>query len=194
MLPYIEPQYLKDFYEMQTEVCIKNLELAYQVMGDKVDIVYISGTDFGIQNGPIMSIDTYREFYKPYMIKIMSWVHEHTPWKTMNHSCGDISLFLDDFIETGLDIINPVQISSSNMDTKILKEKYDKKIVFYGGTVNPQNTMEFGTPEEVYEEARKNIEILSKNGGMISAHRHNIQATTSVENIMAMFEAFNVTK
>ncbi len=194
MLPYLEPNYLKDFYEMMTEICIKDLELAYQAMGDRVDICYVSGTDFGTQNGPIMSIDAYVEFYKPYMTRIMSWIHDHTPWKTMNHTCGSVKEFIPHFIDTGLDILNPVQISATDMDPQTLKDEFGDKLVFCGGTADPQNTMERGTPEDVYNETRKNIEIFSKSGGFISAHIHNIQATTPIENLMAFFEAVRVTK
>ena len=189
MAPYLHPEYVKDLYEMQTELCIKNLELAYQAMGDKVDIAYISGTDFGSQNGPLMSLDTYREFYKPYMTRIMSWVHENTPWKTMNHTCGSVGDFIDDFIETGLDILNPVQISAEGMDPQVLKDKYADKIVFCGGTVDPQTTLALGTPEEVYNEVKKNVEILSKGGGFIAANIHNIQAETPIENVKALINA-----
>ncbi|HCT90148.1 MAG TPA: methyltransferase [Lachnospiraceae bacterium] len=189
-LPYLEPDYVKEAFEMQLEVCIKELELAYQAMGDKVDICYVSGTDFGEQNCGLMSLDCYREFYKPYLKACMDWIHEHTSWKTMIHTCGAIYDFCPEFIETGLDILNPVQISAKGMDPQKLKDNFGDKLVFSGGTANPQKTMATGTPQEVYEEALKNTRILSKNGGMLASHIHNIQATTPAENVKALFDAF----
>ena len=107
----------------------------------------------------------------------------------MIHTCGAIYDFCPEFIETGLDILNPVQISAKGMDPQKLKDHFGDKLVFSGGTANPQKTMATGTPEEVYEEALKNTRILSKNGGMLASHIHNIQATTPAENVKALFDA-----
>jgi len=189
MAHLIHPDYIKECFELQTEIGLKNLEMYRQAVGDRIDIIGMTGTDFGIQHGLMISRECYREFYKPYHKKMNDWVHKHTGWKTFMHSCGSIIDIMDDIIEAGFDIINPVQISADRMEPATLKEKYGDKLVFWGGAVNPQKTMPFGMAEEVYEEAKQNIEIFSKGGGFICGNVHNIQAFTPAENIIALFKA-----
>lgn len=183
------PEYIHELFEMHTEYALKNAALIKQACGDKIQAVYVSGTDFGTQNGPFISLDTYREFYKPYYKKVTAWIHENTKWKTFFHSCGAISAFLQDFYEAGVDILNPVQLSAEGMDGKMLKEKWGDKFVFWGGGVDTQKTLPFGTPEEVYKEVTDRLTLFSKGGGYVFNTVHNIQGNTSVENILAMFRA-----
>jgi uroporphyrinogen-III decarboxylase len=117
------------------------------------------------------------------------WVHENTPWKTFFHTCGSIWAFLDDFAQAGVDILNPVQISASGMEPERLKEKYGDIFVFWGGGVDSQGVLTFGTPEEVMAQTKRNIEILGKNGGYVFNNVHNIQATVPLENLRAFFDA-----
>jgi uroporphyrinogen-III decarboxylase len=149
----------------------------------------VSGTDFGMQNGPYMSLDLYREFYKPYHKKINDWIHAHTKWKTFFHCCGSTITFMEDFIEAGVDILNPVQISAYGMDPKGLKEKWGDRIVFWGGGSNTQRTLQFAPQEAVYEETTKLLEILSPGGGYVFNTIHNIQGPTPTENMVAMYKA-----
>jgi len=97
---------------------LENLQLYRQAVGDKIDVIVMSGTDFGSQRGPLLSPRVYRELWKPFHKKLNDWVHAHTPWKTFYHSCGSILAFLDDFIEAGVDIINPVQCSAAGMEAQ----------------------------------------------------------------------------
>ncbi len=186
---YTFPNYIKEIYEYQLEVGLKNAELFHQVVGDKMQAVVISGTDFGMQTGPYMTLESYRTFYKPYHKKINDWVHEHTNWKTFYHTCGSIGLFMQDFHEAGIDILNPVQCSAVGMEPQGLKDNWGDKFTFWGGGINTQQTMPFGTPEEVYKEAMERLEIFSKNGGYVYNPIHNIQSQTSAENMMAFFQA-----
>lgn len=185
------PGYLHELFDMQTEYAIKNAELIYQACGDKIQAIYVSGADFGIQSGPYMSLDAYREFYKPYHTKINHWIHEHTGWKTFFHSCGAVADFLQDFHEAEVDILNPVQLSAAGMDGKMLKEKWGDKFVFWGGGVDTQKTLPFGTPEEVYREVTERLKLFSKGGGFVFNTVHNIQANVPIENICAMFQALD---
>ena len=91
----------------------------------------------------------YRDLWKPFHKRLNDWVHAHTPWKTFYHTCGSILAFLDDFIEAGVDIINPVQCSAAGMEAQGLKDQYGDKLVFWGGGVDTQQTLPFGTPEQV---------------------------------------------
>ncbi len=192
MAAYLHPEYVKEFFEMQTEITLKNLALYRQAVGDRLAAIAISGTDFGAQNGLLISPDCYREFYKPYHKRFNDWVHENTSWKVFFHTCGAITDLMEDFIEVGIDIINPVQISAKGMQAEQLKEKYGDRIVFWGGGIDPQKTMPFGTPEEVAEETKQNVAALSKGGGFVCAAVHNIQGPTPVENILAFFRSINV--
>lgn len=185
------PDYIHELFEMQTEVALKNAELIYQACGNKIQAIYVSGADFGTQNGPYMSLESFRKFYKPYHTRINLWIHEHTQWKTFFHSCGAVADFLQDFYESGVDILNPVQLSARGMDGKMLKEQWGDKFVFWGGGVDTQKTLPFGTPEEVYQEVTERLALFSKGGGYVFNTVHNIQANVPVENLAAMFQALN---
>lgn len=191
MAHMICPDYIHEVYEYQTEVALKNAELFREACGDKIQAIIISGTDFGTQNGPFMSLDNFREFYKPYYKKINDWVHKNTGWKTFYHTCGAISTFLQDFYEMGVDILNPVQLSAYGMDGHMLKEQWGEKFSFWGGGVDTQKTLPFGTPEEVYREVTERLELFSKGGGFVFNPVHNIQGQTTAENMMAMFRAID---
>ena len=189
MAHFTEPNYIKECFAMQLEVGLKNLERYAQAVQDRIDIIGINGTDFGMQKSLMISPDTYREFYKPIHKQINDWVHKHTNWKTFNHTCGFIEPLIEDFIEAGFDILNPVQLSAEGMDASALKEKYGSRIAFWGAGANPQSTMARGTPEQVLAETSKNVEILSKGGGLILGNVHCIQYGTPPENIIALFSA-----
>ncbi|MDF2613394.1 MAG: hypothetical protein K0S71_1180 [Clostridia bacterium] len=186
---YQYPEYVKETYEFQLEMALKNLELYKQAVGNKVQAIFISGTDFGTQRCEMISRDFFREFYKPYFKVVNDWVHQNTNWKTFYHSCGSIVNLLDEFVEAGCDILNPVQCSAQGMNPKMLKEKYGDKLVFWGGGIDTQNVMQFGTPEEVYEEVRGRLKIFAPGGGFVFNTVHNIQWATPTDNIVAMFKA-----
>ena len=180
--------YIKDIFHYQYELQMENLKLYQEAVQDRIDVIVMSGTDFGAQNGPMISPEIYRELFKPFHEKMNNWIHSHTHWKTFYHTCGSILAFIDDFIEAGIDILNPVQLSAAHMNPEILKELYGKKIVFWGGGINTQNTLPFGTPQEVKEEVNHLIKIFSRDGGYVFAPVHNIQSDVPVENLMVMFD------
>ena len=182
------PDYIKGIFELQCEIVLKNLKLSYEAVGNKIDVIYVSGTDFGAQNGPFISPDMYREFYQPFHKRINDWIHKNTSWKTFYHSCGSIVAFLDDFVEAGVDILNPVQTSAKDMNPTMLKKKYGDKLVFWGGGVDTQRTLPFGTPEEVRKEVNERCQIFGKGGGFVFNTVHNIQSKVPIENLMAMFQ------
>jgi uroporphyrinogen-III decarboxylase len=185
----LRPDYLKDLFEMQTEIALENLKLYYEAVGNKIEVMVLSGTDFAHQQGLFISPDMYRELFMPYYKKMTSWIHDNTTWKIFMHSCGSVTDLIPEFIEAGFDILNPVQVSAKNMDAVTLKEKFGKSIVFWGGACDPQNTLPYGTPEQVYEETKRNVEILSRGGGLVGANVHNIQYGVPVENVLAEFQA-----
>jgi uroporphyrinogen-III decarboxylase len=134
-------------------------------------------------------VDTFNELYKPYYKKINDWIHAHTGWKTFKHCCGAMETMMEGFIESGFDIINPVQWTAEGMEPRKLKEKYGGRIVFWGGGVDTQKTLPFGTPEEVREEVLRSCEVFAPDGGFVFNTIHNIQAGTPVQNVVAMVDA-----
>lgn len=185
---FTRKDYVKKVFEKQCEIAIENYKRVFNAVGNKIDAVYVSGTDFGTQNSLFSSIDTYRELYKPFHLKVNSWIHENTNWKCFIHTCGAVFDLIGDLIEAGFDILNPVQISAKGMDPKLLKEKYGKYLTFWGGGVNTQKTLPFGSPSDVKKEVRELIEIFSKDGGFVFSPVHNIQENVPIENIIAMLE------
>lgn len=187
--PYSSPDYVHQIFGLQTEVAIENARLFKQACGNKIQVMQISGTDFGTQRGPFMSPDAMREFYMPYYRQLNDWIHENTSWKTFYHTCGSIVDLLPNFHEMGADILNPVQCSAAGMDPAMLKKKWGDKFVFWGGGVDTQKTLPFGTPDEVYTETLERLNIFAPGGGYVFNSIHNIQGPTPTENILAMFKA-----
>ena len=188
MAHMLHPEYIKGIFNLQCEIALENLKLYYQAVGDKIDVIVVSGTDFGTQNAAFISPDMYRDIYKPFHKRVNDWIHKNTPWKIFYHSCGSIVSLLDDFVEVGVDILNPVQCSAKGMDPHMLKKKYGDKLVFWGGGVDTQRTLPFGTPEEVRREVRERCRILGEGGGFVFNSIHNIQARIPIENLVAVFE------
>ncbi len=181
--------YIHKIFDEQVEIALSNLKKIYAAVGDTVQAAFICGTDFGTQLSQFCSRETFSSLYAPYYMKINGWIHENTGWKTFKHSCGAIEPLIQSMIEAGFDIINPVQCSAEGMDPQELKKKYGRDMVFWGGGVDTQKTLPFGTPEQVRNEVMRRCEIFAKDGGFVFAAIHNIQADTPVENVAAMVEA-----
>jgi hypothetical protein len=182
-------EFIKDVFARMTEIALENLKLVFQAVGNKIQVIVISAADFGSQNGLFISQDLYRELFKPFHQRVNDWVHQHTTWKTFIHTCGSIYPLLPDLHEAGFDILNPVQISAACMDPVQLKDQFGKWFTFWGGGVNTQKTLPFGSPDEVREEVKYLIEVFGKNSGFVWNAVHNIQAKVPVENLKALFEA-----
>jgi hypothetical protein len=185
----IREDFIKEIYDRQTDIAIENLKLLSEVIGNKIDVVFTCGTDFGTQNSTFCSTETYDRVWLPYYKKVNDWIHQNTTWKTFKHSCGAVEPLMSHFIESGFDIINPVQINASGMDPRKLKEKYGDKLVFWGGGVDTQGAFAFGTPAQVKEQVKSQCDILNNNGGFVFNTVHNIQANVPFENVVAMLEA-----
>ena len=185
----IREDFIKEIYDRQTDIAIENLRLLSEVIGNKIDVVFTCGTDFGTQNSTFCSTETYDRVWLPYYKKVNDWIHQNTTWKTFKHSCGAVEPLMSHFIESGFDIINPVQINASGMDPRKLKEKYGDKLVFWGGGVDTQGAFAFGTPAQVREQVKSQCDILNNNGGFVFNTVHNIQANVPFENVVAMMEA-----
>jgi len=181
-------EYIKEVFAGQAEIAIKNLERMYQAVGNKVHVVFVDGADLAAQNTLFCSPQDYRELYLPFSKKLNDWISAHTQWKSMKHCCGGCEPLIEGFIEAGFDILNPVQTSAKGMDPELLVEKYGGRIVFWGGGVDTQQTLPFGTPGEVRQQVAERVRIFSRKNGFVFNPIHNIQCNTPVENILAMFE------
>ncbi len=188
--------YIHSVFERQCEIGIQNLARIHarlqagpQDLSGAIDCLYLCGADFGTQTSAFCSVATFRELWLPYYKRINAWVHANTSWKCFKHSCGSVERFLESFIEAGFDVLNPVQCSATGMDPAALKRKYGGRLVFWGGAVDTQKTLPFGTPGEVREEVLRRAEIFAPGGGFVFNAIHNLQAGTPVANIVAMLDA-----
>jgi len=180
-------EHVREIFARQCEIGLRNLSLVHQAVGDKVSVAFTSGTDFGTQNAPFISPDAYRDLWKPFHAKVNHWVHAHTNWKSFIHTCGAVEPLIADFIDAGFDILNPVQTSAAGMNPKTLKAEYGAKLVFWGGLVDTQRTLPFGTKEEVAAQARERVKMLGAGGGFVANPIHNIQAGCPAQSVVEMF-------
>jgi uroporphyrinogen decarboxylase len=164
-------------------------ERALKEVGDLVDVV-VEADDLGGQNNLLFSPDTYRHLIKPRHKRLFNFIKGQAPVKVFYHSCGAIRPLIGDLIDAGIDILNPIQISSPGMNLKELKGEFGRDLVFWGGGVDTQVVLGAGTPEEVKADVRRNIEALAPGGGFVFAAVHDIQANVPPENIVAMWEAW----
>jgi uroporphyrinogen-III decarboxylase len=189
MSTVLRQDFLHRIFTEQTDIALNNLETAHRIFGDRIDVVFICGTDFGTQDSQFCSAEDFNELYAPYYKKINGWIHRHTTWKTFKHTCGSINPLLPALIEAGFDIINPVQINARDMDAAMLKREYGSQVTFWGGGVDTQKVLPFGTPDEVKKQVLAQCEILSRDGGFVFNTVHNIQANVPLENVVAMLDA-----
>ena len=185
----IRRDYVYKVFEKQCEIALGNIDRLAAILGDRVQAVFLTGTDFGTQRGLFISPAAYRDLFKPFHVAVNRRIHGKTKWKTFIHTCGSVVKLIPDLIEAGFDILNPVQTAAAGMDPRRLKKEFGRQIVFWGGGTDTQHTMAFGKPEEVYREVRERIEIFGDGGGFVFDSVHNIQATTPTENLLAMFKA-----
>ncbi|MCK5705459.1 MAG: hypothetical protein KAI29_30125 [Cyclobacteriaceae bacterium] len=184
----MRPDYIHEIFEKQSDIALNNLQKFYETVGNNIHAIFMCGTDFGTQDSQFCGLDTLEEMYLPYYKKLNDWIHIHTNWKTFKHSCGAVEPFINSFIDAGFDIINPVQINAKGMEPQHLKDAYGDRITFWGGGVDTQKVLSFGTPEDVKKQVQTQCEILSKNGGFVFNTVHNTQATVPIENIVAMLD------
>jgi len=180
--------YVRRLFELRTETALVNLERLWQAVGEEVDIVGIDGADYGSQRGELFSPRWFENLFLPFYKIQNDWVHKNTTWKTWLHSCGSIANILPMLVESGLDMLNPVQCSAEGMDPAWLKENFGGRLAFWGGGVDTQRTLPFGTPEEVAAEVEERIRIFAPGGGYVFNPVHNIQANTPPRNIAVAYE------
>jgi hypothetical protein len=183
--------YIYKVFEGQCEVALENLKRVHLAVGERITAIFMSGTDFGMQTGPLVSPKAYRSLFKPFQKTLNDWVHHNTSWKIFMHCCGSIVPLIPDFIDAGFDILNPVQTSATGMDPQVLKERFGSAITFWGGGVETQTTLPFGAPEQIRQQVKERLHIFGRGGGYVFNPIHNVQASIPVENLLALYEAVN---
>ena len=189
MLTASQPDVVHKIFERQVEVGLANLAKINARVGEAIDVIFLCGADFGTQTSSFCSVRTFDALWKPHYAALCDWIHKNTTWKVFKHSCGSSERFFESMIDAGIDIINPVQCSAKGMDPRVLKDKYKGRLVFWGGGVDTQRTLPFGTPADVRAEVLERCEIFAEGGGFVFTSIHNVQAGTPVENIVALIEA-----
>jgi len=185
---HTRPDYVLRVFERQCEIALANLEKIRAAVGDRVVAVFVTGTDFGTQGGPFCSPASYRKLFKPFHVQVNRWLHAKTSWKSFIHSCGSVRALLPDFVEAGFDILNPVQCSAAKMDAAELKAEFGASLTFWGGGVDTQKTLPFGTPDAVRAQVRERLRTFGRGGGFVFNTIHNVQARTPVANLLALYE------
>jgi uroporphyrinogen decarboxylase len=167
---------------------LASLEKICRSVGDVVDIVRL-GDDLGMTTGPLMGPDTYRRLFKPRHKALCDYIRTHSRMHTFLHSCGSIYKLMPDLIEAGFEILNPVQTNARDMEPKRLKKEFGDAVTFWGAGVDTRSILNRGTPQQVKDDVRANIETLSPGGGFVFNTIHNILPDVPPQNVVAMFEA-----
>jgi uroporphyrinogen decarboxylase len=171
-----------------TEVHLEFLSRLLPHVRGAVDIL-VMGDDLGMQRGPQISPDTYRELFLPRHKRIYSYAKQHSGAAIMLHSCGGLYPLIPSLIEAGVEILNPVQTSARNMEPERLKREFGADLTFWGGGCDTQGVLIRGAPDQVREDVRRRIEVFAPGGGFVWCQIHNILPDVPPENIVAMFEA-----
>ncbi len=174
--------------EKLMKVYMERVSRYAEALREYVQVIEVND-DLGTQLGPQLDPALYRKMVKPYHKRLWEYIKEKTGCYLLLHSCGSVYDFIPDFIEMGIDALNPVQVSARNMDTARLKREFGSQISFWGGGCDTQRVLPFGTPEQVKEEVKRRVGDLAPGGGFVFTQVHNIQPDVPPENIMAMYEA-----
>jgi uroporphyrinogen decarboxylase len=167
---------------------LASLDKICRAVGDVVDVIRL-GDDLGMNTGPLMSPETYRRLFKPRHSLLCAYIRAHSRMHTFLHSCGSIYKLIPDLIEAGFEILNPVQTNAREMEPARLKQEFGREVTFWGGGADTRSVLNRGTPAQVKDHVRANIEILAPGGGFVFNTIHNILPDVSPENVVAMFEA-----
>ena len=183
-----EPDYVNAMCEKLVDIWIENLKRFSQAVGDRVQILQFND-DFGTQDAPFLSVKMFRELIMPHYKRGLDWVHAETEMKVFLHSDGAISPLIPSIIEMGVDILNPIQTSAKGMDAGALQAEFGDRLVFWGGSLDCQQTLPFGSRDDVTRDVQEHVRTFAPGGGYVFAPVHNIQANIPPDNVIAMFDA-----
>jgi uroporphyrinogen decarboxylase len=189
MMDLVEaPGEVERFLDALLERQLPALEKLCLAVGDLVDVIRF-GDDLGMDSGPLLSPRTYRRIFKPRHKLLCDTVRKHTDAPILLHSCGSIYSLLPDLLEAGFEAFNPVQITSRDMEPERLKREFGRDAAFWGGGADTRFVLNRGTPAEVRDHVRRNLEVFGVGGGYVFNPVHNILPDVPPENIVAMFDA-----
>ncbi|MEI6157142.1 MAG: uroporphyrinogen decarboxylase family protein, partial [Atribacterota bacterium] len=180
------PKFVEALMDKVLEIELSLYSNLLDKIGKNIDMIEL-WEDISTQKGPLVSPRLYRKIIKPRTKTLVQAIKSKTNAKIALHSCGSVSWAIDDLIDIGVEVLNPVQVSAENMDTKILKNKYGNILSFWGG-IDTQGVLPRGTVQEVEDEVKKRIDDLAPGGGYLLAPVHNIQPDVPPENIIAVLE------
>ncbi|MBI5117123.1 hypothetical protein HZA56_11670 [Candidatus Poribacteria bacterium] len=187
----LNPALMEDLFDRINGFQMQLWERVLETVGGNIDVC-LHSDDLGTQNGPMFSPELYRKLLKPRHTKLFSHIKKtaKTEVKVLLHSCGSIRAIIPHLIETGIDALNPIQVSAARMDTKDLKREFGKELSFWGGGIDTQDVLPHGSPAQVKDEVKHRIEDLAPGGGFVFTAVHNVQADVPPENLRAMWETF----
>ncbi len=183
-----DPQRTNELHHKKSLNVLERVKQLAQAVGPYVQVFGIC-QDFGTQKSEVVSPDKFARLVAPHYKRVFDWIHANTTWKVWFHSCGSIYRLIPHMIEMGVDILNPVQCNAAGMDARRLKESFGDRLVFWGGGVDTQTTLPFGTPDAVKQQVRERLSAFAPGGGYVFAPSQDIQADVPVENLMAMYGA-----
>jgi uroporphyrinogen decarboxylase len=175
-------------FEKLNDVWMKRIDALVETVGDNIDAVIVYN-DLGSNMTGLYKTETVREMVIPYIKRFYEHVRTVSHYHIIFHTCGSVYQYLPDLIDAGVRILNPVQVGTKDMEPGRLKREFGKDLTFWGGAVDPQHVLAFGSPEEVTEQARQHTEIFKENGGFVFTQPHNIQSNVPPENVLALYEA-----
>lgn len=185
---YADPVYAEALLDKVTDSIILFWDEILKRVGPYVDVV-AQGDDVGMQNSPFMSPEMYRRFIKPRQKRMWDFIHSKTKAKIFYHSCGSVYDYIPDFIDAGVDILNPIQRSAAKMDIRVLKREFGSELVFWGGCIDVQQQLPYLSPVEIRDEVARAFEVMMPGGGFVFFASHNIQPDVSPDRIDALFRA-----
>lgn len=185
----LDPAAAESLMSRMLELKLAYWEVVTNTCGDALDIAH-EADDLGGEHALIVSPETYRRHIKPYHRRLFDYLHSRG-LKVFYHSCGSIRPIVGDLIDAGVDILNPVQVRAEGMDSAELKAEFGRDVTFWGGGVDTQRVLPFGTPDQVRAEVRRRLDDLMPGGGFVFTSVHNIQSDVSAENILAMWETLH---
>jgi uroporphyrinogen decarboxylase len=186
----LEPDYVAELHERTIENAIYNVRALIPEVADCVDVVMTTADDWGTQNGPIASPDTYRKLFLPYYRRLNDEIHRLAPHiKIFMHNCGAVYDMMDLFAESGFDVLNPVQWSAGGHSYREWKDRARRRMTLWGGGVDMQHTVATGTVQDVERQVIEVVSYMRKDGGYVFNNIHNLLAEVSPEVVLTMYRA-----
>ena len=184
----LQPDFASALLERITAHCKQLMGHFLDELGENVDIIKI-GDDLGTRENLMISPRMYRNLLKPFHADLISMIKSRTDAKVFFHSCGDVEPLIGDFIDIGVDILNPIQTSTGAIsDLPQLKQKYGKNMVFCGG-IDTHHILPYGTVDDVRREVRRVMKTLGPGGGCLIGPVHTVMDNVPAENVLAMVDA-----